>query len=815
MKTSNQEINRCLAVLRSFDVSNTKSAEIGGEQDMPFEQAFSNLAHAYLKDKAPSLLDYEVGFQLVDRNQDNTKAFGVFGFKVGNQWLYAPVFFLNGKLKGHELLYVKSQDLFIPMKENWLTYILNRKPHVLGKAVPRNPSHLGILPPNLYQLSRSPYKYASADKDWAKDAIATIAYTVTTNPSKDDKYKDLPDLPTFLKKEGSVVIKTMLMSCKHMPKLASAIGKFYDFNDVIRKSIDHVKAAEKESNSVLSDITDSGLGKPGGPSDIKGYSERARKNKKSVVDERPKQELKIAVYDGDLDEPRKDEFRSLSDKEKSKLLQDGVLITDKRQSVSIAYDVQSELKLTNPTESGIYEVLIKPNKWEKCLIVFGPHHAGGRENFAVIVRLTEPKNWLNIHPSHIWVKSQMASESWQKWLKDQTDAKSLEKGTTYIIVGPHGQGTCPFTVEKSLGDETGTKTYDVYFHCHADYARADSLWQQNVYKTHNYGDEYSSYRDGSRIVLTGRNGSSMRTGKGDIFIPDGFLKLELKKPKNWEKDDGPGMCCSSPYDGVSSSENPPIQPGTMDDIQLLIFEKTSGVKIYHNGTEIDINGRSFAPLQSLIHLVKDHGLREKQARSMLKQAAKTKMARFRIKYADQYYDLQRSGPVSPPIPEPPGGFDPISSGQYPTQNMLEVTQPVQGMSAALTNRDVYRPMGPEPDYQALQTAQDAASTGQREVFDTSMLGSLVKATSDDGMVDRWLPDIMKGMDRIGRILAIFYWHQDEFAERYGDGEMPEIEDSLRNAFEAVGDILLTLRQKTVDPYPDEMNKIDLNALANM
>ena len=74
-------------------------------------------AYAYLRDKAPRLLDYMVGFQLVERNEDNTKAMGVFGFNVDKQWLYAPVFFLNGDLKGHELLYVKGNDSFVPERE--------------------------------------------------------------------------------------------------------------------------------------------------------------------------------------------------------------------------------------------------------------------------------------------------------------------------------------------------------------------------------------------------------------------------------------------------------------------------------------------------------------------------------------------------------------------------------------------------------------------------------------------------------------------------------------------------------------------------
>ena len=123
-------------VVRSHDRTQTKVADFGGKGDSTsFEQAFSNLAHAYLRDSAPKLLDHEIGFQLLDRDRENTKAVGVFAFKVGSSWLYAPVFFLNGDLKGHELLYIKNQDMFVPLKENWINYLINRKPNILGASV--------------------------------------------------------------------------------------------------------------------------------------------------------------------------------------------------------------------------------------------------------------------------------------------------------------------------------------------------------------------------------------------------------------------------------------------------------------------------------------------------------------------------------------------------------------------------------------------------------------------------------------------------------------------------------------------------------
>ena len=55
--------------------------------DAEFEKTFSDLAFARLRDKAPGLLDHLVGFQLLDKSEDNTHAVGVWGFKVGDEWL--------------------------------------------------------------------------------------------------------------------------------------------------------------------------------------------------------------------------------------------------------------------------------------------------------------------------------------------------------------------------------------------------------------------------------------------------------------------------------------------------------------------------------------------------------------------------------------------------------------------------------------------------------------------------------------------------------------------------------------------------------
>jgi len=198
-----------------------QAADQGGlDSETSFEQAFSSLAHSYLRDKAPGLLDHEIGFQLLERNEDNTRAVGIFGFKVGPSWLYAPVFFLNGDLKGHELLYLKNQDMFCPLNEGWLNYLLSRKPPILGEEVTRNSRELGVLPPDIQQLKRNPYKYASTIPlnapplaGWATEVLPNLAVAINGTPKIDLQ------VPGLLKASSSALV-TFLELCESYPVLA-------------------------------------------------------------------------------------------------------------------------------------------------------------------------------------------------------------------------------------------------------------------------------------------------------------------------------------------------------------------------------------------------------------------------------------------------------------------------------------------------------------------------------------------------------------------------------------------------------------------
>jgi len=260
----------------------TKSAGLGGTGgESEFEQAFSSLAYAYLRDKAPKLLDFMLGFQLVDRNEDNTKAMGVFGFQIGSQWLYAPVFFLNGDLKGHELLSIKNNDSFVPLKENWVNYVMSRKPHVLGEASAHRLADLGGAYPDIRGLSIPPSvgggKRASDNRwfDAIKPMLAAFKTKLASSLYPSVKTEAKLDQKAVVAAPGTAALAKVAQNLdfnhlmpqnlglmqlafkltEEFPAIKQAFDQFYGKNCFVKWAMQYKEAVDAENTSVLGPST--------------------------------------------------------------------------------------------------------------------------------------------------------------------------------------------------------------------------------------------------------------------------------------------------------------------------------------------------------------------------------------------------------------------------------------------------------------------------------------------------------------------------------------------------------------------------------
>lgn len=858
-----------------FRPGQVKIAELGGGQDTPFEQALSNLAHAYLKDKAPKLMEFEVGFQLLEKNQDNTKAVGVFGFKVGNQWLYVPVFFLNGDLKGHELLYVKNQDIFVPLKENWINYLLGRKPSILGESVNRNLSLVGVMPPSLYQLSRSPHKFASALPiklaSWARDFLPDLARLVTVPVGKDPRYAGMKTFPDFLKEAGEPTIRFLIerIGSTH-PAIIRCIDQLYGegmLNSVVRHIAEQKRAAA--SKSILKDATYHGCGM--------GKKKRKKKKKKkaSILDgrawgvEKDAVGVRHEVIDEVTFRANPDVIHDLKADEREKLLRERVVIRDGRDDsqVTHAYDVQTEMKLQNPDTTGIYHVLTAPDTFTRCLVVMNPYSHRQRHDFCTVVRLDGERNWINTHPANVWIKAELDHAQWKKWLDSQPEAASLKindrddpwAGPRYILLGPRGDGTVPFYCRERF--EGGRDDSIV---CEVDFDDWDS-GKRPAYLPYHARRLRDPYQEGcscyahQSIVLTRLPGVKLRVDHDSgLHVPASFRLIEVRaarKKKALTDDEKKKPWAHEKYE----SDPPPIRLASLTDIQLAIMANTRPLRIYSDGRDVRVDDNRMDKTSALVHLCRDLGLREKAARAIIER---TGLHEYRLAFPEDFErkvlidalrsaarsdtdsraskihavkklirdvarddrlsrktekkaepgDMIRGAPNAPPFPEPYRGYDPVMGGSIPTMQESEFNVKVPDMSASMTDRSIYQPA--VPDQRTMAIAQQAAMSGQREVFDTAMLVAMLKSIRQDTMVDRYTSDIMKGMDRLGRVLFQFYWHGEEFEDRYGEQDMPELEDGLRNAFEAVGDVLLALKKKPVGPFPDDGSDVDLGPVSN-
>lgn len=829
--------------------STLKTANLGGGGgETEFEQAFSSLAYAYLRDKAPRLLDHMVGFQLIDRNEDNTKAVGVFGFQLNNQWLYAPVFFLNGDLKGHELLYMKNNDSFVPMQENWINYIMSRKPHVLGQHSQADKlQDLGGLYPDIRSLSIPPTigggKRAS-DNFWLKDALPMIAAfkvkaagslyrgagkrklnqgAVVNQPTEAAlaKQASILDFNNVMPKSFAL-LKTAHAISEDYPQVKRAMQKFYGVDCFSRWGAELKKNASDNGSNLMQKKASA---KPYMPGNLLIPAERPA----GPIDHEKTGKLRMYVYEKVM----VSKAPELDDAEREKLQNDTILIKDHRsgEEVSKAYNTQVEAKLTNPSETALYRVLEKPGKFTKMLIAMNGVSNRGAIPMATVVRVDDSGNkaWLNTHPTNVFADQVSEREEWDDWFDSLSDSESLAEGGEYIAIDERGSCSTPFKVQSNYGEGR----YRVDFKINIDWNQTRPVTMPRVDNNNfgQYGDDAahtpSPYGAMLYVDKEGPEGKKIRAIAGELRIPHTFKFLRLSEPETG--DNGFLMPCC---DG-DRSDMPPINLGKIDDIQLLFTEKTARMKVFNNGTEVHITtplgDERMSKRAGLISLVKEHGLREKVAREILKVAEQRGHVVYRVKYAPGYGTEKQANPNystlagGPNAPLEMGFAEERSVEDYgpgnsvPTQYSSDSAYIVDGMSAEQTDPGVWdnwQNYTREDIDKTMQTAQQAGQNGQKEVFDTAMISGMLKSVRQDSLVERYLSTLVECVDALGRLLFNFYWHQEEFEDRYGKSDMPELEDSIRNAFESVGDVTLYLKEKTIEsPFDD--GDIDLDDVAEV
>ena len=118
----------------------TKIAATQTPDDKQVEQAFAEQAYMMCSNKAGVLMKdpYRIGFEIITKNDDNTRLLGMWGYRLGrssvDQLLQAPCAFINGRIVMTDLLYRVGSKKFVVHSPDYAQYLVDMEAQEYGKA---------------------------------------------------------------------------------------------------------------------------------------------------------------------------------------------------------------------------------------------------------------------------------------------------------------------------------------------------------------------------------------------------------------------------------------------------------------------------------------------------------------------------------------------------------------------------------------------------------------------------------------------------------------------------------------------------------
>lgn len=312
-------------------------------------------------------------------------------------------------------------------------------------------------------------------------------------------------------------------------------------------------------------------------------------------------------------------------------------------------------------------------------------------------------------------------------------------------------------------------------------------------------------------MLTGKDAPAGMKQVGEaLFVPNGVRAFVLQDPPKREKGDRFGAVDQAPQRVAPDVGNINQFWQQLHKESQLNGSLVRELRLLTDGIEyrVEVNGKQSSPFSKVAmikHLVEKAGLGGDDAEFMVKSARPRTGTRFFLKLAQGYGDYGHGDAPKPGyFPEPIMGSEKgiLVPTQYPQTELQNLGQ------IDPFNRQLYRDYR-YVDEDAKNLAFKASTNGQKELLDTSVITGLVKTMDMNSTVDSYIGDLLLGLDRVGRILFMFYWHYDKFKERYGQQDLPELEDNLRNVFTNLGELTLFLKQKTIEPDQADTAEVKL------
>lgn len=787
-------------------------------QEEQLEQDFSKLAYMFVADRAAQLMRYILGFEVVEHEPDGSKAIGVFGFKVGDDFYYIPAFFIANQVRGVDMIFSKKTNMFFPLTEEWVDNIIQRDSIELGDSADAKKVRPDFENPNF---------------DFVRRPSIGAAYGSKTAAAHDaEGYDEFEEGKSLFKAAWDAMCRTTVEKLKSDKDMQEAFAGFVgalngkelskkaESGDLVRWLSEQggPKAVSSLFDALCTNVKFANAALTVYPNVETLYVHQFRETANGC---KKAEEPKLRIVDDASDDT------SVADRQR--LLCNGFFIDDKRdpQSLSRTYEYDHAATFSPPDGVGKYDVLTADGTTQPAWVL---QTIPTQEGPGRTVVVTDPEGTLKMRGTTscdtLYVKGQRLAEA--DGLYDTgIPLSQMAEGYTYALVDKSGRhcivGFRVDGVQYTPGENDKVDGYlgggcccdEACSPCGSYGARNGEF---DIYKGDPYRDRSGrlrserSYSPCHGLTLTKSTGKAVKAGDR-ILVPSNYRAIVLEAP--WDV-----------RDKHKEKQPPPLSLG---DITSLKFgmEKAAfhGLTVLKDGPEfyVRIDGfglsRPYNYKQACMSLTGRLGLSVDDAESLLAKAAEDREVHTNIHLGkaaqfvgaqmpapppeapgvDPYTGTPVYGPYEQQVTAPLYGAPPVPHGNPLGENIGGEGETQQGYGGADVSGGPGGNAGEAPiDQEAMDLAAQAGQLGQRHVFDYSSIGGLAKVYDTGSLIDSYIPSFMQAVDRLGRVLFLYYWKNEDFGERYGTSETTELEDTLRSVFKQFGNLALTLRRKTID-----------------
>lgn len=807
--------------LKDYDFKKAASSAL---KETDAEIAFYRASSTVMEDKASPFFtnDCYLGFEIVKTNDAFTKMVGIYVFRVNKHILYAPVFYVNGQVKGTEFLYNVDEKKFVYLNPDWCNYFIGLyEESGDGTAVDMSLANQGKQDIEMMRIATPLYKTSSlkkfaselnlSDTDQDDFSSFTSMYDSVFKTFVESKDVDYSPLHKFLKSAGIDAWNKLAEALKSDKEFANNVVGLCDESDYIpmdvleeARTLQVKKASEatKPKNLLVlhKGIFNKNAVKTAAEQITKGYS---------FEDNRDEDQLNM-IYDADPDQ----NWAGISTNAPSVydiLTTDGstvrcvaivgnsdygktpallVSIDPERKGIIQYYDINSPEELYNQEDENV-----------KAPGVHDPVVGNFRNILAI-----EEKD------------SDKREEDLTKVLKEKP-----EVGKIYGIWDPEYSYISDeaFYVGEVKDNADDPKGYTVKVYPIQGYDKFKP-WEALVQGT----DEIIQVNPSAQYPMYDLKvfQPSIRW----IELPTETIDLAKKMKAEFKIDDAFSFKKKDYRIDIIQAE---WVPGNWANLYANTLVKHSSVGhgyVNYNGDgsyNLNIAGFKFANVNIMgakALLMGNVNISEETADYIIKHANDSQKRgedyKFLFKkFADRIilnpdpdffegFDSDLNIPYE--IPETRALMTDETSYAPPAPRYGDMMTPTL-MEAASNTEGVSR----EDPSDFLQTAtpnmlaEFAQRSGQRSVFEHGIVSVLSQVSDAQMYINDFLPSLRDGMDKLARLLFLIIISPQNFVKYYGSDDIKGLENSVLACFRQLSELTLDLIQKTSGISTNTTNKI--------